>query len=221
MTNVERAAPSGAQDCETVGRRGQRRNAGNRGLRHHKKVQTHHSLQAAARRLVSERGLDHVTVDEIAATAGVSKRTFFNYFDSKEGCVVDAPPGTWQRLAAALDVRPADEPLLESLRAASRVVITEMAPGLQQLAGLVHVNPALMQRHLASFAEFQTVIVDWAARRARLDPITEYQPELFAAIAGTALQVAVNRCGEGPDPQMADVVNGVFDFFARGATLAP
>jgi AcrR family transcriptional regulator len=150
--------------------------------------------------------LDHVTVDEISAAAGVSKRTFFNYFDSKERCVVDAPPGTWQRLATALDARPVGEPPLESLRAASRTVITEMAPGLQQLAVLVHANPALMQRHLASFAEFHHVIVDWAARRTRLDPLTEYQPELFASIAGTALQVAVNRCGVGPDHELSDVL---------------
>jgi len=220
VTDVLPAAIRDAHDHDGVKRRGKVRTNGTRGLRHHKKVQTHHALQAAARRLVSERGLDHVTVDEISAAAGVSKRTFFNYFDSKERCVVDAPPGTWHRLATALDARPAGEPPLESLRAASRAVITEMAPGLQQLAVLVHANPALMQRHLASFAEFHQVIVDWAAARTGLDPVAGYQPELFAAIAGTALQIVVDRCGRGPDRELPALLDGVFDFFARGATPA-
>jgi hypothetical protein len=60
------------------------------------------------------------------------------------------------------------------------------APGLQQLALLVHVNPALMQRHLASFAEFHHVIVDWAARRTGLDPVADYQPEQTPAARRSA-----------------------------------
>lgn len=96
-----------------------------------------------------------------------------------------------------------------------------------------------MQRHLASFAEFHQVIVGWAVARTGLDPVAEYQSELFAAIAGTALQVAVDRCGPGPERELrpyrtasstsspgephqhSSDINGPSDFRSRGRTRRP
>jgi len=54
------------------------------GLRERKRLATHRSIQLAVLTLVSERGLDGVTIDEIGRVADISPRTFFNYFATKE-----------------------------------------------------------------------------------------------------------------------------------------
>ena len=140
------------------------------GLRARKKRQTFQALQSNARRLVVERGLAGVTVEDIAAAAEVSKRTFFNYFESKEAAIVDAEPGVTEQLRAALCARPESESPLQALRVAAVEVLVEQAPGLQELAGLVAANPVLALRQAAAFAMFHDVIVAWAAERTGCDP---------------------------------------------------
>ena len=65
-------------------------------LRESKKAATRRELSASARRLALEHGLDAVTVEQICGEVGVSVRTFFNYFASKEGAVIGEalPVGT-------------------------------------------------------------------------------------------------------------------------------
>src|ERR1700728_3477144 len=78
------------------------------GLREKKKEATRKALREAALRLALERGPDNVRVDDIADAAGVSPRTYNNYFSSREQAIVAAVTAEREgRVAAAVAARPA------------------------------------------------------------------------------------------------------------------
>lgn len=58
------------------------------GLRGRKRAATRNAITAAARTLTSERGLNGYTVEEVCEAAGISRRTFFNYFPTKEDAII-------------------------------------------------------------------------------------------------------------------------------------
>lgn len=62
-------------------------------LRERRKQETAGDIQRATLRLVIDHGMDNVTIEAIAKAAGVSARTFFNYFENKEAAAVGTPPG--------------------------------------------------------------------------------------------------------------------------------
>lgn len=91
--------------------------AGERGLRARKKRATRAAIERTLLELVLERGYAAATVDEVCARVGVSKKTFFNYYASKEaairGDMVAFP--TADQVRAALANKPAGEGYLDTV----------------------------------------------------------------------------------------------------------
>lgn len=81
------------------------------GLRERKKADTRRALSDAALRLAFDRGLENITREEIANLAGVSLRTFTNYFAGKYEALAYRQTERMRRSVAELRRRPADEPL--------------------------------------------------------------------------------------------------------------
>lgn len=81
------------------------------GLRERKRRETRAALSLAAIRLCLQRGWENVTVDDIAAAANVSPRTFRNYFSTKAEAVAAAHLERMLRIADELRGRPSSEPL--------------------------------------------------------------------------------------------------------------
>src|ERR671918_1677884 len=82
------------------------------GLRERKKEQTRRTIAAVALDLFETRGYAETTVDDIAAAADVSPRTFFRYFAGKDEAVFERADDVQVAFRALLDSRPTDEPLL-------------------------------------------------------------------------------------------------------------
>ena len=62
-------------------------------LRERRRLQTELEIQRATLSLAQEQGFDNVTTEAIADRAGISPRTFFNYYPNKEAAAVGRPPG--------------------------------------------------------------------------------------------------------------------------------
>src|ERR1041385_5211055 len=86
------------------------------GLRERHRRRTAADLEEAALALFTEKGFDGVTIDDIAAAADVSRRTFFRYFASKEDVILSDHPRRLDEPQAGLDRRPVAEPALTALR---------------------------------------------------------------------------------------------------------
>ncbi len=71
-------------------------------LRQRRQIETARDIQKATLALADQHGFDSVTTDEIAVAAGISTRTFFNYFTNKEAAAIGAPPGFQDEDLAAL-----------------------------------------------------------------------------------------------------------------------
>jgi len=119
------------------------------GLRERQRRRTTKELHDAAVELVSEQGLAAVTAEAVADRAGVSRRTFFNYFASKEDAVLGARPPSMSEaeLARFLDEGSAD-PFTRTVRLIVAIIRSSFEAGstLDERRILVHRFPELRRR---------------------------------------------------------------------------
>ena len=188
-------------------------------LRERKKRETHHALSRAAQELVDERGLDHVTVDDIAAVAGVSVRTFFNYFSCKEEAVVGVEEGVLAELADEVRSRPAGERPADTLRA---VLLNEVEWSAKlrhwRLRNeLVRRYPALLPRHLAAAVRVEEVLAQAFADRSGVSLAEDPSPRILVAAALAAARAALAWWEESDQTMpLPAVVDAALDHVTSG-----
>ncbi|OLR93745.1 acyl-CoA-like ligand-binding transcription factor [Actinokineospora bangkokensis] len=196
------------------------------GLRDRKKRETRTALSDAALDLVAERGIDQVTVDDIAHAAGVSPRTFFNYFPTKEDAVVGPDPDVTGRIDAHFAARPADEHPLAAVRAFLHAELAGDRQDRQRWLTRIQViqdNPQLLNRVFLAGASTERALAAGVAAHTGL-PVDHGYPLLVAATASAAFRVAITRWSTpGTPPALVDLVDEAFDLIARGlpAPTAP
>src|ERR1044072_2490663 len=115
------------------------------GRRERKRRQTRERIEAAAVSLFLQRGFDGTTIEDITEAADVSKRSFFDYFPSKEEVVFAWQDSFSDELADAVAGRPKDEPVAKVVEEGLTTAILSASSDPQRLAvgALLHDTPAL------------------------------------------------------------------------------
>lgn len=182
------------------------------GLRERKRRETLQRITEAGIRLFVAKGYDATTLDEIAAEAGISRRTFFYYFKSKDEILLSMQSGFGEVIAAALREAPANCRPLD----AARYALVKVASGFQPeemlvLDRLMRSNPAVQARKQASYVQQEEAL--FAALRERW-PAPERQTalRLVAMLAIGASRLTIETWGrDGAVRPIVELLNEAFN----------
>lgn len=192
-------------------------------MRERKKQATREALRDAALQLALERGPDNVRVEDIAEAAGVSPRTYNNYFSSREQAIVAAVIAEREaRVASAVAARPAADRLADAVVEAILAQYTDPGDRHRDALLLITTHPALRDVFLGATDAISKPLA--AAIAERLGTAGELTASVLAASVAAATRVALEQwlqpTGGTPATASFVVVSGSLPDLIRNA-LAP
>jgi AcrR family transcriptional regulator len=166
-----------------------RREHPDEGLRDRKRRLTRQTISDAATTMFATRGFDNVTVSEVAARVGVSEKTIYNYFPTKESMVLDTADDALADMARGLRERRPDESLTDAVLRALESdmrrfdeVSDELIAFLPMFVTMIETTAALRAAWLDLYDRLAEVVREELAIQAGVDP---RDPEV--GVAGRAL----------------------------------
>jgi AcrR family transcriptional regulator len=177
-------------------------------LREDKKRQMRQQLSDTATRMFLEHGFDGVRVAEVARACGVSEKTVFNYFPTKEALLLDRLEGTTDALTSGLS-----SPGVSPVDAALRLLDAELAgfagnpAGYRRFGELLDAAPSLRAYRSDMMDRFVAVAAAALASRDGLSP-DDPEPQITAAALLGLWRVqyeSLRRHPDQPDRVRADV----------------
>jgi AcrR family transcriptional regulator len=179
------------------------------GLRERKKAATREALHRAAVRLASEHGFEHVTVEAIADEAGVSRRTFSNYFASKEEALFHGDARRARRLVDLVRAAPAGERPWVVLTRAAEVLVVEagedLAPDEGQRRQRLRSAPGLLAEAVGAYAAVERELAAELAGRLAGAEVELRSRVLAAAFLATVRTAVDHASGRSIDEMQAAV----------------
>jgi AcrR family transcriptional regulator len=162
------------------------------GLRDRKKQATRKALREAALRLALERGPDNVRVDDIADAAGVSPRTYNNYFSSREQAIVAAVTADREaRVAAAVAARPATVRLADAVVEAIVAQYTDSGSHDPRALLLITASSALRDAFLDTAAGIEDPLT--AVITERIGDTGQHTARVLSASVAAAVRIALQQ----------------------------
>ncbi|KOX11888.1 TetR/AcrR family transcriptional regulator [Nocardiopsis sp. NRRL B-16309] len=178
-------------------------------------------IARAAVRLFTEHGVSGTTGDDIARELGISTRTVWRYFPTKESCVRPLLTTGLDFMAARLRACPPDTPLLEHLE--REQAVEDGAPDLEEpvadLIRMTHTEPGLMAVWLEVHHAAESVFAEIIAARTG-EPADDLAVRVQAAILNTALRLASEELAHSAAGGPADSPEGVAPFVRTVLAMA-
>ncbi|WP_181805316.1 TetR/AcrR family transcriptional regulator [Streptomyces shenzhenensis] len=158
------------------------------GLRQRTRRAVQAEIAATAMRLFLEHGFEATTMEQIAGEIGISRRSLFRYFGTKEDIVLGDHAERGRTLQAALKARPPDEPPWEALRAALKALVESLPytpEDFLKITSMLHASPSLRGRQLEKRHQWTELLLPDIAGRlgATADPMNELRARALVACA--------------------------------------
>jgi AcrR family transcriptional regulator len=181
-------------------------------------------LASAAWDLFGKKGYESTTVAEIAAAAGVSRRTFFRYYASKEEVLTATSDDLAEAMLAAMAGRPRDEPPLVSIERALVPVLVAQLKAADRSRTIIRLlresrtlRRAMLERHALMEERLATLLAD----RLGADPTKDSTPALLAFVARAMMDTAFNVWYDQGRKDIAGLVAELFAILAQHTQVHP
>ena len=178
-------------------------------LRERRKRRTAAAIVEAADGLFAERGFEGTTVEQIAAAADISRRTFFRYFADKEELFFAEDERLLAVIDETLDGAPDGEPVLEVARRATRALAADSAADPERRLArerLIAATPALQARRLAKTLRWERLIAARLVARGASEPEALLAPKVALA----CFQAAYERWFRDPGQDLPALIDESF-----------
>ena len=169
-------------------------------------------LEQVALGLFADDGFEATTVDRIAEAAGVSRRTFFRYYASKNDVVWGDFDAGLRAMEERLSATPDDVPLLLGLADAVvrfNALPPEAVPAHRQRMSLILHVPALQAHSTLRYAAWRDVVARYAARRLDL-PVADLAPQLVGHVALAAAVASYEQWLQDEGSDLTDLLARAF-----------
>ncbi|NNG38194.1 TetR/AcrR family transcriptional regulator [Flexivirga sp. ID2601S] len=175
-----------------------------------KRLRTAYRITRAAQRLAVEKGYDDFTLDELAERAEVSRRTLFNYYDSKLEATIGAGPWLDQH---DIDVYLAGGPTGESVADLAELVLATLRASagdeftredLRMTRQCFERNPKLLIATADLFQDFIGGLQGLIQQREGIRP-DDPRSHLLLAMLASVFEVSLHYFGEGDERELADI----------------
>lgn len=191
------------------------------GLRERKKAATRAALSAAAFTIAQEQGIDAVTAESIAAAAGVSSRTFHNYFANKEEAILHRLGNVLVDVVDSFASQPPELTVWEALEHSVLTIVEDPDGELATMAALIRMvesHPTLMAHNVQLASQAMTAFGRAVAARSGTDYDRDLYPRLvhIAALAACRAAIELWACGQVPEKTPKQLVREAFTLLRAG-----
>ena len=177
-------------------------------------------LEGIALRLFTDNGFENTTIEQIAAKAGVSERTFFRYFATKASVLWTEFDAEVDAIRAALEVVPGGVPMMEAIRravvAANHYRAADV-PELRMRMNLIASVPALTSSAAEHYDAWERAVSEFAGRRLGQPANSLYPLAIGRAVLATC-RAAFDRWSARADADLPDYLDAALRALASGFT---